>query len=268
MYTLREQYISKMKPLEFIKSLNNKGIWSFTSELAREQLGKGFRSELRKLSIERRLISPGRGFYAIIPEEYSISGRIPMDRYIDNLMNYYKVPYYVGLLSAAAYYGSSHQSPQILQVITNPSRRPIRKRKNKIVFYRKKNIKRIEKVLRNTPTGYINLSTVETTFFDLIMYYRQVGGLDQVYQVTSEMTEQFTTRGLLKSAKNFPLPVVQRGGFILERLGYRKGLNKLNLYIIKESAVTTTLNPSSTLINKSFNDPWRLVINDDIETEE
>lgn len=268
MYTLRKQYTSIMKPLEFIKSLNNKGIWSFTSGLAREQLGKGFRSELRKLSIERRLISPGRGFYAIIPEEYSMSGRIPMDRYIDNLMRYYKAPYYVGLLSAASYYGSSHQSPQILQVITNPSRRPIRKGRNKIVFYRKRNVKRAEKVLRNTPTGYINLSTAETTFFDLIMYYRWVGGLDRVYQVASDMIGLLTAGGLLKSAKNFPLPVVQRGGYILECLGYRKGLNKLNLYIIKESAVTTTLNPSNTLINGSFNDPWRLVINDDIETEE
>ncbi|MEE9237930.1 MAG: type IV toxin-antitoxin system AbiEi family antitoxin, partial [Thermodesulfobacteriota bacterium] len=226
-----------MKPSEFIKSLNNKGIWSFTSEVAQEQLGDSALSVLRKLLEEGRIISPGRGFYAIIPEEYSISGRIPMDRYIDNLMRYYKVPYYIGLLSAAAYYGSSHQSPQILQVITNPSRRPIRKGRNKIVFYRKKNIKKIEKVLRNTPTGYINLSTVETTFFDMIMYYRQVGGLDQVYQVASEMTVLFTSGGLLKSAKNFPLPVVQRGGFILEQLGYRKGINKLNLYIIKENAL-------------------------------
>ena len=79
-----------------------------------------------------------------------------MDRYIDNLMRYYKAPYYVGLLSAAAYYGSSHQSPQILQVITNPSRRQIRKGRNKIVFYSKKNVRRTEKVLRNTPTGSIN----------------------------------------------------------------------------------------------------------------
>ena len=258
----------KMKPLEFIKSLNNKGIWSFTSGLARVQLGKGFRSELRKLRKEGRLISPGRGFYAIIPEEYSISGRIPMDRYIDNLMRYYKAPYYVGLLSAAAYYGSSHQSPQILQVITNPSRRPIRKGRNKIVFYRKKNVKRSEKVLRNTPTGYINLSTAETTFFDLIMYYRRVGGLDQVYQVASEMTGLFTAGGLLKSAKNFPLPVVQRGGYILEHLGFSQGLKRLNLFIIKEKALTTTLNPSNTVVSKFFNNPWRLVINDEIEIEE
>ena len=257
-----------MKPLEFIKSLNNKGIWSFTSQVAQKQLGNSTLSALRKLRKEGRLISPGRGFYAIIPEEYSISGRIPMDRYIDNLMRYYKAPYYIGLLSAAAYYGSSHQSPQILQVITNPSRRPIRKGRNKIVFYRKKNVRRSEKVLRNTPTGYINLSTVETTFFDLIMYYRRVGGLERVYQVASEMTGLFTAGGLLKSAKNFPLPVVQRGGFILERLGFSQGLKRLNLFIIKEKALTTNRNPSNTVVNKFFNNPWRLVINDDIKIEE
>ena len=122
--------------------------------------------------------------------------------------------------------------------------------------------------MRNTPTGYINLSTVETTFFDLIMYYRRVGGLERVYQVASEMTGLFTAGGLLKSAKNFPLPVVQRGGYILERLGFRQGVKRLKLYIIREKALTTNLNPSSTIINSSFNVPWRLVINDEIEIEE
>ena len=257
-----------MKPLEFIKSLNNKGIWSFTSSSAREQLGKGFRSELSKLRKMGRIISPSRGFYAIIPEESSISGRIPMDRYIDNLMTYHMVPYYVGLLSAAAYYGSSPQSPQILQVITNPARRSLKIGRSKIVYYRKKNVESAEKVLRNTPTGYINLSTAETTFFDLIMFYKRVGGLDHVYQVSSEMVGLFTANGLLKSAKNFPLPIVQRGGYILERMGFSQGLKSLKLHIIRENAITTNLNPSSAKADLSINDPWRLVINDDIETEE
>jgi len=100
------------------------------------------------------------------------------------------------------------------------------------------------------------------------MNYRRIGGLGQVYQVASEMIELFKISGFLKSAKNFPLPVVQRGGYILERLRYRKGLNKLNRYIIREKALTTTLNPSNTMIDSPFKDSRRLVINDEIENEE
>lgn len=256
-----------MKPLEFIRSLNNRGIWSFTFKEAETLLHKDPTNTIRFLLQKKRIFNPGRGFYAIIPEELSETGRIPMERYIDSLMKFYHLPYYVGLLSAAAQYGSSHQSPQVLQVIIGKPRRPIIKNMNKIVFFEKKSIEHSIVIQKNTPTGYMRISTPESTFFDLIKYNRRIGGLDRVYIVASELMEQFTVSGLKDAARTFPIATVQRGGYILEKLNYVKGQNALLNMITIQGAVTTSLNPSE--VNEGvMNTKWRLLVNSEIETED
>ncbi len=256
-----------MKPLEFIKSFNNRGIWSFTFKEAETLLNKDPTNIIRFLLKKKRLFNPGRGFYAIIPEELSETGRLPMERYIDSLMKFYQLPYYVGLLSAAAHYGSSHQSPQVLQVIIGKPRRPIIKNMSKIVFFEKKSIEHSIIIQKNTPTGYMKISTPESTFFDLIKYNGRIGGLDRVYIVVSELMEQFTVSGLKKAARTFPIAIVQRGGYILEKLNYNKGKNALLNLIDIQGAITSSLNPS--YLNEGvMNKNWRLIINSEIETED
>jgi predicted transcriptional regulator of viral defense system len=71
-----------------------------------------------------------RGFYVIIPPDYSKQGIIPPYLYIDDLMKSLDTPCYVGLLSAAALYGAAHQQPTVYTVITqSPAPRSIDKLK-------------------------------------------------------------------------------------------------------------------------------------------
>ena len=45
--------------------------------------------------------------------------------WIDDLMRFHHVPYYVGLLSAAALHGAAHQQPQEFQVVSGAVLRPL-----------------------------------------------------------------------------------------------------------------------------------------------
>lgn len=61
-----------------------------------------------------------QGFYLILSPAYSKQGTLPVDMYLDALINYC-----VLLLNAAAFYGTAHQNPQTFAVMTTlPIRRP------------------------------------------------------------------------------------------------------------------------------------------------
>lgn len=63
-----------------------------------------------------------KGFYVIIPTQYQLKGIVPPSYYINELMEYLGKPCYVGLLSAAALYGASHQRVKVIQIITTGPR--------------------------------------------------------------------------------------------------------------------------------------------------
>lgn len=64
----------------------------------------------RRLAARKRLVSPRRGFYVIVPIEYRTAGAPPPAWFIDDLMTFQGRPYYVGLLSAAALHGAGISS--------------------------------------------------------------------------------------------------------------------------------------------------------------
>src|SRR5450756_2468572 len=79
---------------------------------------------IRRLDKAGRIVTPRRGFYVIVPTEYRAAGSPPPSWFVDDLMHFLGQPYYVGLLSAAAIHGASHQQPMEFQVITDrPTRR-------------------------------------------------------------------------------------------------------------------------------------------------
>lgn len=69
---------------------------------------------------------PRREFYVVVPPEYRATGSPPASWFIDELMRHLEQPYYVGLLSAAAIHGASHQQPMTFQVVTSRSTREMR----------------------------------------------------------------------------------------------------------------------------------------------
>ena len=66
----------------------------------------------------KRLSSPARGFYVIVPSEYRSIGVVPATHFIDPMMNHLGIGYYLGLATAAGWWGSSHHASQEFQVIT------------------------------------------------------------------------------------------------------------------------------------------------------
>ena len=256
-----------MKPQEYIKHLNNKGIWSFTHAQAAEYLSKDVTAAIRILRNKDRIIDPARGFYVIIPEEISLTRRLPGDRFIDDLMKYYDAPYYVCLLTAALYYGSSHQAPQVFQVMTNPARRDIRVRGNKVVFHKKESILDTPTISKNTPTGYMNLSTPESTILDLIQFNIHIGGIDYVATVISEMLDKLSSSKLADAMKVYTSPIQQRAGYILEFLGFTKGMDRIRKQVMKGNPIYTPLAAHGKKLRNPKDSRWKVIVNQSIELD-
>lgn len=256
-----------MKPLEYIKHLNNRGIWSFTRKDASKFLSKEVTATIRTLKKENRIVDPSRGFYVIVPEEMSLVNRLPGDRFIDDLMNHLKAPYYVCLLSAAFYHGSSHQSPQVFQVMTLQQRRDILVRGNKIVFHQKKSVDDTPTVKLNTPTGYMNVSTPEATVLDLIQFNKHIGGMDYAATVISEMMERISIMKLIKALNAYPVPVWQRTGYVFDYLGKKSGLEQLHQCVMKEKPIYTPLAVTGDKGREPKDSRWKVIVNHSIELD-
>ena len=259
--------MSYMNLPDYIKHLNNQGIWSFTYDEAHRNVDRDLPYAIQRMRKAGRIIDPARGFYTIIPEEISLTDRMPADRFVDALMKFHGSPYYVGLLTAAAYYGSSHQSPQVFQVMTDPHRRAINVRGGRVKFFSKKDIQDTPIRRRNTPTGTMNISTPEATLFDLIKYSRLIGGMDHVANVISEMMEHIKISELKGAAVVFPLPVLQRAGYVFELIGYNPGIKMLQKHLTRENIVYTALEASRPVVRDHKDEKWKVLLNTEIEIE-
>ena len=96
---------------------------------------------LSRLKKQRRIASPARGFYVIVPPEYRALGCLPADQFIPALMKALGMPYYAGLLTAAQYHGAAHQRPQEFQVFLEKRRRPIECGKVRVAFIIRKRLR-------------------------------------------------------------------------------------------------------------------------------
>lgn len=222
---------------------------------------------LQQLRQAGRIVDPARGFYVIVPEEMSLSNRLPADRFIDDLMRFHQAPYYVGLLTAAFYYGSAHQSPQVFQVITDRPRRPVTVRTTQIRFYTRQSPSLVPIRKRNTPTGTMNIATPETTVLDLVKYSREVGGMDHVANVIAEMVEQIKILPFADAAQAFSTPVLQRIGYIFELLDYQAGIRKVESLLSHRSVTYAPLESTGQKGSAPRHERWKLVINTSVEIE-
>ena len=132
-----------MKSQEFINDLRSKGRYCFTIEEAEQALALNKMATinaLRRLHLKSLIVSPARGFYLVLPPEYRILGCLPAEMFVSQLMNYLNLPYYIGFLSAAQYYGAAHQKPQRFQVVTSKNRPSIQCGRILIEFIANKNV--------------------------------------------------------------------------------------------------------------------------------
>ncbi|MBR9974207.1 MAG: type IV toxin-antitoxin system AbiEi family antitoxin domain-containing protein, partial [Bacteroidetes bacterium] len=105
---------------EFVDDLQKRAKYTFTREEAERSLSSNraaLTKGLQRLQLAGRVQKIRRGFYVIVPLEYQTGGMVPPDWFVDDLMEHLGCQYYVGVLSAAALFGASHQQVQEYHII-------------------------------------------------------------------------------------------------------------------------------------------------------
>jgi hypothetical protein len=100
----------------WIDALQSRGRYSFlrSEAICDSGLSSSAVSKALQRAVKRgRLVQPKKYFNVIVPLEYRAVGAPPVPWFIHDLMTAMKRPYYVGLLSAAALHGASHQQPRV-----------------------------------------------------------------------------------------------------------------------------------------------------------
>lgn len=227
---------------------------------------------LTRLSKKGRVLSVYKGFYLIIPAEYSSRGLLPPMLFIDSLMKYVDKPYYVGLLSAAALHGAAHQQPQEFFVVTNSKQLTTHKKGLKINYVTKRNIPEGLLEKRKTESGYVNISNPELTAVDLIYYDNRVGGINRAASVLNELVEVMKPERITgELIETFSVPSIQRLGYILDVVLDQKVLAD-KLYSesksLKKEFFRQPLKAGEEKTGFQTNDRWKIIINVNIEIDE
>jgi len=255
----------------WIDSLQSRGRYTFLR--AEAQADSGFSSQAVNKALQRavkrgRLVRPKEYFYVIVPVEYSIPGAPPVSWYIHDLMAAIKLPYYVGLLSAAAIHGSAHHAPQVFQVVTDRSVRPIRAGRAKIEFVASKYVERAAAVDMKTDTGIMRVATPETTMVDLMRFSKSAGHLEHVAFVISELAEAINPECLVAALRAVnDIPNAQRLGYILDLARKRKLSKAVHDWVKSRIQRPQPLRPDRPTKDAPENRRWHLLINDPLKIE-
>ncbi len=263
--------VKRDRLLSYIEELQAHGRLIFTATEAQKTLGNSpnafIKASLRLIQ-KNKLFCPTSGFYVIIPTEYRSGKSVPPEWYIDSLMKFHRLPYYVGGLSAAALHGAAHQAPQELQVVTTKPLRMIATHRTRIRFLTKKAIAETPIQEMKTHTGFFKVSTPEATAFDLIRYYRWAGYLNNVATVLAELSERIDPKKLVFAAlAGGEVAQAQRLGYLLDHYGEKKKVAELRKWLSEKETKLVPLRPGWKGEVTTQDKKWRILVNDIIETD-
>jgi len=159
-----------------------------------------------------------KGFFVVIPPQYALQKRVPDTYYVSQLMAHLGKPYYLSLLSAASFWGASHQAVMVTQLMTRLPQSSTSSQKNNTLrwFYRSE-IPSEFLVSKNGETAPVVYSNAELTAVDLVHWANKIGGLSAVATVLAELREstnfENAVAGVFKTAD---VPDIQRLGYLYE----------------------------------------------------
>ena len=203
----------------FIREHEIRGMVTFPLSEVREATGlppNTLATELRRQVSCGRITIPYRGFYVIVPPQYALKRIVPPTYYIHELMKSVRKPYYVCLLSAAAFHGASHQRAMQTQIMTvAPRIKP--SGMNKLLDWNYRQQIPEELLLsRNAEMGVVLYSNAELTAVDLVQFAGHVGGLQRAATVLSELAESMEMDRMEKVFPYTTAATLQRFGYLLE----------------------------------------------------
>jgi predicted transcriptional regulator of viral defense system len=253
----------------WVDSRQAQGLYFYTREEALKAIAfseDAFKQAAARLVRKGRIVRVHGGFFVIVPLEYAATGVVPPEWSVADLMEYIGQPFYVGLLSAAILHGAAHQQPQQFQVVTTRSVREIRIKSQSIRFFVKTGFEKTPRTQFKVQTGYIPVSTPEATALDLLRYSRSIGGLDRVYTVLQELGEKVDPSKLLVAAKaDGNLTYAQRAGWLLEKAGFSKAVEKLANWLVNKHPVPVKLDPGMNTKEAPRDNRWGIVVNATVE---
>lgn len=241
-----------------------------------EQLARA--GQMTNLAVRRQLEHlsrriqhlPGRpSAYLIVPPEHLARGTPPVAAWLDAYFRLRGQPYYVGLLSAAALYGSSSQALQVTQVLTTKAMRPMKLGRLHVEFY-------VKKHLRQTPLSALAgmpaplaVSSPEATVLDLIAFSDRIGGIRRVTEVIADMKGVIGLVGLRTAlSAETQTSIKQRLGYVLSVLGLDRMSEEVRRSLPKRLAVAPlqTKAPIAHRANDA-SQPWMVLDNVGLESE-
>lgn len=234
----------------------------------------GIRNGLARLSAKGSIISVWKGFYVIVPIAYSVNGILPPIMYVDHLMQHLQRMYYVGLLNAAAFYGSALQQPQVLSVIIqHPTLRDSSKKNIKLQFVCRRKFPPEDLLeTRKTQTGYVKISNAILTAADIVYYEKEIGGLNRACTVLNDLVDEMNFSTLyLSFFEVIPTSTIQRLGYLLDKVILREDLaNSLYERAIQARCTfqSISLKNRKSTENCIQDKKWKVIINTDIEIDE
>lgn len=260
-----------MNMSNYIDNLVAKGHYTFSTFNAEKESGLSkiaTNSALRRLRQKGFIAAPVRGFQLILSPEYRASGCMPAEYFIDDLMSFLDAPYYVSLLSAAQFYGASHQKPQQFQVITHKARTEIQCGIAHIIFVTRTNVQNLPTQRFNTPYGTVIVATPEVTAMDMVTYPNYCGGIDNIATSLVELAEKIKPKQLFALATLMgELTWVQRLGYLFELIGEKKLAQSLEKYLHTRRVQPCALQVGVSVKEAPYNEKWRVFINVDVEIE-
>lgn len=256
---------------DWVNALQARGRYTFRRAEANDE--SGLSAEAVKKALQR-LVGRGRVakikdyFYVIVPLEYRAAGAPPPSWFVHDLMEAMQLPYYVGLLSAAALHGAAHQQPQEFQVFTDRSVRPLVAGRARIRFFTNKDVVGTAVQDMKTPTGSMHVSTPEATVVDLIRFARAAGSLDNVATVLSELSPQVDPRRLLRVVRQRDdVPNAQRLGYLLDRLRAKILSKPIHDWVARRGPRTVPLRPGRASRDAAEDQRWHVLVSEPVQVE-
>ncbi len=226
------------------------------------------RAQLRRLKKKGHIADPFRGFHVVVPPKYRRLGCLPADQFVPQLMAHLNEPYYVALLSAAAYHGAAHQKPQLFQVMVPKARRDLRCGGVRVVFVARHDMRDTPVIERNTPAGVIRVASPAATALELVGYPERCGYLDNVATAVAELAESIDGEALEAEARRAPVAWVQRLGYLLALLEQNELAERLDDVLATSTVFVTPLAPWKSSAGAPRDSRWHIAVNTNVEPDD